>query len=182
MSQFNLRALTEMAIMTALALVLDKLVLFTMPQGGSVSLVMLPIFIVAIRWGIVEGIVTGLLVGMIQLFFGGYFLNIAQVFLDYIVSYAGIGLAGMFSASIKATPFSKKLIGLISLATLVSAFLRFIGNFLSGIIFYGSYAPKGTPVWIYSLTYNMSYIIPSAILTIVVMILLAKAMPKLFEK
>lgn len=182
MSQFNLRALTEMAIMTALAIVLDKLVLFTMPQGGSVSLVMLPIIIVAIRWGLMRGLLTGLLVGLIQLFFGGYFLNIAQVFLDYMVAYAGIGLAGLLASSIKKAPSARKQLIAIALATCLAAVCRFAGNFLSGLIFYGSYAPKDTPVWIYSLTYNMSYILPSAILTFIVLSLLTKTMPKLLVK
>lgn len=182
MSKFQLRALTEMAIMTALALVLDKIVLFTMPQGGSVSLVMLPIIIVGLRWGLAEGVITGLLVGLIQLFFGGYFLNIAQVFLDYIVSYAGIGFAGLMASQVQTARTLKNRSTAITIATLIASSLRFLGNFLSGIIFYGSYSPKGTPVWIYSLTYNLSYIIPAAILSLILLLILAKAMPKLFTK
>ena len=51
MSQSKLHVLTEIAIFSAIALVFDKLPLFTMPQGGSVSLVMLPILLLSLRHG-----------------------------------------------------------------------------------------------------------------------------------
>lgn len=86
MSQSKLHVLTEIAIFSAIALVFDKLPLFTMPQGGSVSLVMLPILLLSLRHGWLVGILSGLIVGTIQLFYGGYFLNVFQVFLDYVLS------------------------------------------------------------------------------------------------
>ncbi|WP_193434763.1 energy-coupled thiamine transporter ThiT, partial [Streptococcus suis] len=41
MSKSRLTILSEIAIFSAISLVFDKVPLFTMPQGGSVSLVML---------------------------------------------------------------------------------------------------------------------------------------------
>ena len=35
-------------------------------------------------------------------------------------------------------------------------------------MFFGHYAPEGTPAIIYSLTYNATYIVPEAIATIVI--------------
>ncbi|MFX3981361.1 energy-coupled thiamine transporter ThiT, partial [Streptococcus suis] len=49
MSTSKLPILAEVAIFSAIALVFDKNPLFTMPQGGSVSIVMLPILLLALR-------------------------------------------------------------------------------------------------------------------------------------
>lgn len=70
MSRFSLRTMAEIGVMVAIALVLNFFRLFQMPQGGSVSLEMLPIFIVALRWGTLPGVIAGALFGVAQLFFG----------------------------------------------------------------------------------------------------------------
>lgn len=181
MSQNKLRVLTELAIFSAIALVFDKLPLFTMPQGGSVSLVMLPILLLALRHGLSMGILSGAIVGIIQLFYGGYFLNVFQVFLDYVLSYAGIGLAGCLAGQLgKKSNFSQQAL-IIGLAATLGGSMRFIGNFLAGVIFYGDYAPEGVPVWLYSFQYNISYILPATLITIAVLIVLLKAQPGFFK-
>lgn len=181
MSQSKLHVLTEIAIFSAIALVFDKLPLFTMPQGGSVSLVMLPILLLSLRYGWLVGILSGLIVGTIQLFYGGYFLNVFQVFLDYVLSYAGIGIAGLFAPTLhRKTTLSKASITIMS-ASFLGASLRFFANFLAGIIFYADYAPADTPVWIYSFTYNISYILPSTAIACILLILLYKARPNFFR-
>lgn len=48
----RLQFLLEVAILGAISFVLDKIG-FSMPQGGSITLSMLPIIVMAFRWGIV---------------------------------------------------------------------------------------------------------------------------------
>ncbi|NQN49838.1 energy-coupled thiamine transporter ThiT [Streptococcus suis] len=182
MSKSKLAILTEIAIFSAIALVFDKLPLFTMPQGGSVSLVMLPILLVALRHGITTGLLTGGIVGTIQLFYGGYFLNIFQVFLDYALSYAGIGLAGLLAPLLTKQKDLRQAALIISLSGLLGGSIRLLATFLSGIIFYADYATPGMPVWLYSFTYNISYILPSTIIACVLLILLYKARPNFYKK
>ncbi|HFU4116011.1 TPA: energy-coupled thiamine transporter ThiT [Streptococcus suis] len=182
MSKSKLAILTEIAIFSAIALVFDKLPLFTMPQGGSVSLVMLPILLVALRHGLTTGLLTGGIVGTIQLFYGGYFLNIFQVFLDYALSYAGIGLAGLVAPLLLKQKDLKEASLIISLAGLLGGSVRLLATFLSGIIFYADYATPGMPVWLYSFTYNISYILPSTVIACILLILLFKAQPNFFKK
>ena len=50
---------------------------------------------------------------------------------------------------------------------LVGAAGRFACSFVSGIVFFGSNAPAGQPVAIYSALYNLSYIGPSLILCVI---------------
>ncbi|MDE1455892.1 energy-coupled thiamine transporter ThiT, partial [Bacillus paralicheniformis] len=44
-----------------------------------------------------------------------------------------------------------------------------------------NYAPEGTPVWIYSLVYNGTYMLPSFIVCTIVLCLLLLTAPKLLE-
>jgi len=46
-------------------------------------------------------------------------------------------------------------------------FARFGAHFVSGIVFFGAYAPAGQPVALYSLIYNATYMGPSAALCLV---------------
>jgi thiamine transporter len=158
--------------MTALASVLDRLKLFEMPQGGSITLVMLPILFIAFRRGLRAGLLTGFLVGLIQLLIGGYFLNPLQVLFDYLLAMTAVGTAGLFR--------NKSLKNLFA-GTLLASALRLLSNFISGVVYYGSYAPKGTPVWLYSLLYNSSYILPAATISFLVLVLLWKFQRQLFE-
>ncbi|HEM5503374.1 energy-coupled thiamine transporter ThiT [Streptococcus suis] len=181
MSTSKLPILAEVAIFSAIALVFDKIPLFTMPQGGSVSLVMLPILLLALRHGLGVGVLTGGIVGTIQLFYGGYFLNVFQVFLDYALSYAGIGLAGLVAPTLSKQKNLKNAILIITLASFLGGSIRLVATFLSGIIFYTDYAPAGTPVWLYSFTYNISYILPSTAIASILLILLYKARPGFYN-
>lgn len=181
MSKSKLHVLTEIAIFSAIALVFDKFPLFTMPQGGSVSLVMLPILLLSLRHGWLVGILSGLIVGTIQLFYGGYFLNLFQVFLDYVLSYAGIGFAGIAATFLHKQSKLSQASLFISLASLLGGSIRLLATYLSGIIFYADYAPADKPVWIYSFTYNISYILPSTAIACILLILLYKARPNFFR-
>ncbi|HEM4474761.1 TPA: energy-coupled thiamine transporter ThiT [Streptococcus suis] len=177
----KLPILAEVAIFSAIALVFDKIPLFTMPQGGSVSLVMLPILLLALRHGLGVGVLTGGIVGTIQLFYGGYFLNVFQVFLDYAFSYAGIGLAGLVAPTLSKQNNLKNATLIITLASFLGGSIRLLATFLSGIIFYADYAPYGMPVWFYSFTYNISYILPSTAIASILLILLYRARPGFYN-
>ncbi|MGQ7419088.1 energy-coupled thiamine transporter ThiT [Streptococcus suis] len=181
MSKSKLSILAEVAIFSAIALVFDKIPLFTMPQGGSVSLVMLPILLLALRHGLGVGVLTGGIVGTIQLFYGGYFLNVFQVFLDYALSYAGIGLAGLVAPTLSKQKDLKNATLIITLASFLGGSIRLLATFLSGIIFYADYAPDGMPVWCYSFTYNISYILPSTAIASILLILLYRARPGFYN-
>lgn len=146
-----------------------------MPQGGSITLVMLPIFLVALRRGLGAGLLAGLLTGVIQLIFGGYFLNVFQVFLDYILAYAAVGLIGLAKSNQTAQQLPRLLA-----CGLLAGLIRLTSHVLSGIIFYGDYAPAGTPVWPYSLIYNGSFLIPALLLAILALVLLHRSRPQFF--
>ena len=172
MSYFSTRVLIQTAMMTALAVVLDKLAIYQMPEGGSVTLVMLPLLMIAFRFGARAGLFAGGCTGLLQLIFGGHFLNPIQVTLDYLLAYSAVGIAGFCR--------HKTLLSL-SLYSILASLARLFWHVLAGIVFYADYAPEETPVWIYSLTYNLSYMLPSTVLTLLILLTLYKRKPLWLE-
>src|SRR5690625_7842515 len=77
----------EVAILTALALLLDIIPFLKFkiwPAGGSISLAMIPVFIIAFRWGIKGGLLSGFLWGILQIAIGdAYILNFWQGLIEY---------------------------------------------------------------------------------------------------
>ena len=60
--------------------------------------------------------------------------------------------------------------------------LRFLCHFLSGMIIWDVYAPEGQPIWLYSLTYNGSYMLVETVLTAAAVALLYAPLMRLSEK
>ncbi|MCC2527894.1 energy-coupled thiamine transporter ThiT [Bacillus halotolerans] len=179
--------LIEIAIMTAAAVILDIVsgMFLRMPQGGSVSIMMIPIFLISFRWGVKAGLTTGLLTGLVQIAIGNLFLqHPVQLLLDYIAAFAVVGISGFFASAVRKSALSRakgKLIVSIICAVFIGSFLRYAAHVISGAVFFGSFAPKGTPVWIYSLTYNATYMIPSFIICAIVLCLLFITAPRLLK-
>ena len=157
--KWDTRVMVEIAVAAALALILGMLRIYRMPYGGSVTLEMVPLFVVSLRHGVGAGVWSGFIVGILNLFLDPYIIHPIQLVMDYPLPFAALGLAGMFPR--------KPMIGLV-----LGTAGRYAVHVLSGAIFFGAYAPEGMNPWIYSLGYNASYIIPNGILAIVVIGLL----------
>ena len=65
-SHLRLRALCEGAIFIALAQVLSYLKLYELPQGGSITIEMLPIFLYCARWGFGPGMLASFAYSILQ--------------------------------------------------------------------------------------------------------------------
>lgn len=153
------QVVTEVGVAVALAAVLSLIRVFRMPQGGSVSLEMVPIFYVALRRGAGTGILAGLVLGMVKLVLEPFVVHPIQFLMDYPLAFGLLGVAGFFSRLPLAGVF-------------VGSAGRFLMHLLSGVIFFASYAPEGSNVWVYSATYNASYMVPELAIALIVMLLL----------
>ena len=100
MKRNQVRIMTEIGMAVALAAILNFIPLWRMAQGGSVSLEMLPILIIALRWGAGSGMMAGVVYGLVQLALGPFIIHPAQLVLDYPLPYMLVGLAGIFSNKI----------------------------------------------------------------------------------
>lgn len=177
--------LVEIALTTALSAVLSMLAV-RLPiniAGGSVSFALLPILVLGLRRGVGPAVVAGALFGFADMLIEPYFITPVQVALDYPIAYAAVGLAGL-----GAKPY-RNMLERSAFAGSVTAFAymalggagRFAAAFVSGIVFFGANAPAGQPVWIYSLVYNLSYIVPSFVIcaaaALIILPLLERAVP-----
>ncbi len=158
---FTVRMLSSGALCVALAFVLSCITLWRLPQGGSITPAsMLPIFVFAYLYGPVPGIAAGAVNGLLQLLQGAYVIHPVQFLLDYILPFAILGCAGLFRKD-KQLP----------LGIAVGSFLRFSLHVLSGVVFFYMYAPAGQNVWLYSVLYNGSYMLPETVICLAISLL-----------
>lgn len=164
------KKLTLAGMLIALATVLSFIKIFDMPYGGSVTAgSMVPIIIFSMMSDLKWGITQALVYSLIQLMLGWYappaqtFVSFAAVILlDYVIAFGGLGLAG---------PIRRRLGGgyaATAAGVVIVLFIRFLCHFLSGILIWGSLAPEGQPVWLYSLLYNGGYMLGETVVTVVV--------------
>jgi thiamine transporter len=160
-ARWGVRALAEIGVAIALAAVLGQVRLFVMPQGGSVSLELLPIIFIAVRRGVVPAAVTGLLYGLLQLGLPGAFVyHPAQAALDYPLAFMALCAAGFVDVRGFKT---------LALAVFLALGARFVFHFLSGLIFFASYAPEWEAPWLYAATYNLLYLLPEGVFTAILL-------------
>jgi thiamine transporter len=189
MKRNNTRAMVECSLMIAVGTVLSQIKLFTMPYGGSVTLVsMLPFVVVSYRHGVKWGLFTGFVNSILQMltnFYlppaGTFTAVVAMILLDYMLAFMCLGLACIF-----AKPFKNHKIG-IAVGTSAVCVLRFLCSFLSGALLWGSYQSyydwaAGLSVWEYSFIYNGSYMLPEMIITSAAAVLIASLAPQFFKK
>ena len=131
-SNLTLRALTEGAVMVALAQVLSYLKLFELPQGGSITVAMLPIFVYCARWGFGPGMLASFAYSVLQLLLdGAYAWGWQSMLGDYIVAFSVLGLAGLFHKQEKG----------FFTGTVVGSLARFLVHYLVGVWVWGEYMP-----------------------------------------
>ncbi|GAA0078522.1 energy-coupled thiamine transporter ThiT [Clostridium sp. CTA-5] len=139
---FTPQLIARIGIALALATILKMLRIYHFPQGGSITFgSMIPILLIAFMYGPEIGFLTGFLYGIITFLMDPYILHPVQVLFDFPLPFLSLGLAGFFK--------NKKYIG-VTLAILT----RFMCHFISGVAFFGSYAPEGVSPALYSLSIN----------------------------
>ena len=168
MKNIRLRALTEGAILIALAEILSFLPLYKLPWGGSIDLAMLPVILFCTRWGFGSGMIMAVAHGLLQtLFEGGIAIGWQSILGDFLIAYAVLGLAGLFKG--KFCP-----------AVLVACGTRFLVHYVVGATVWAEYMPETffgmtmTTPWLYSALYNGAYMLPDLVLILVVYVLLQK--------
>ena len=155
--------IAEIVTFVALATVLSFIIIYTLPQGGSITAgSMVPIIWLALRRGPKIGLAAGVLYGAIQFIVMPYAIDPIQVALDYPLAFGVLGLAGFFQ---KQPP----------LGAAVGITGRFIMHFIAGVVYWAPlYAPELNP-FVYSAVYNGSYLVPELIASGAIIYLLQKS-------
>lgn len=164
-SRNGLRALCEGAILVALAQILSYIKLMELPNGGSLTPAMFPIILLAVRWGLKQGLLGGFVFGLLQfLFDGGFALGWQSMLGDYLVAFTLLGLAGVFCRH-KWGIFPGIVLGCTA---------RFLTHYVVGATLWAEWMPDEffnmtmTNPWIYSLLYNGSYMLPNMLLALII--------------
>jgi thiamine transporter len=214
MTQTNTRRLTESAILIAIATVLElvsDLFPLSLPFGGGFTIMsMLPIVLISYRYGIKWGLFSGFVYSIIQMLIG--FKTVSAFFMpgdeqmvlwraivvclfDYIFAYTALGFGGLFRNKFKKPATS------LAVGSVVALSLRFLMHFISGALFFGSWAEWfftqdaiasfGATIlsnfsgfslaMLYSFIYNATYMIPEIILTSIGAVVIGK-IPTLNKK
>lgn len=157
---FSTKALTYSAILLALGISANQIKVFSLPQGGSMTLFSM-IFIVFIGYmfGLRVGLIAGISFGLLNLLIKPEVYTPVQAIIDYILAFGALGLSGFFADK------KDKLI----FAYLVSIIGRFVFAVFSGYVFFGSYAPEGWNPLLYSIWYNLSYIGTEGVITVLLL-------------
>jgi len=154
------KAMVTSAVLVALSIALNQIILFRMPQGGSITAFsMLPIVVCAYLFGVRRGMMAGMCVGLIDLIFNPYVIHPIQMLLDYPLAFGALAFAGLMRTR-KFGLISGYIVGLLS---------RYFCSVLSGIIFFGQYAPEGFNAFTWSIYYNISYLGVEGALTVIVL-------------
>lgn len=167
----NTKRLVESAILIALGTVLS-LFSFSGPWalGGGITICsMLPLVILAQRYGTRWGVFSALVYAVLQMILGfsnvQYAQNVWQaiaiILFDYIIAFGVIGFSAAFNGVIKNRPVA------IAVGTIVTLLGRLACHFISGWVIWEALWPNelgwAAPVW--SIAYNASYMIPEILIT-----------------
>ena len=155
--KFDAKTIARIGLAVALAFILDMLKVYRLTNGGG-SITpgsMIPILFISFLYGPAIGMFTGFCFGIFNLILDPYILNPVQVLFDYPLPFMMVGAAGFFKNKYMGTTFAMV--------------LRFIFHFISGVAFFGSYAPDNVSPFIYSLTVNGIHIGGELIVCLVIL-------------
>ncbi|MBR1417952.1 MAG: energy-coupled thiamine transporter ThiT [Synergistaceae bacterium] len=173
-NRLNIKVMLEGALCIALAVVLDKLNLFRMPNGGSIDLELVPLIIFAWRHGLKLGLCIGALTGVTQFLLSPYYVHPIQVIADYPLATCCVGLSAC--KLFKNFNNINKILGII-----LAGACQIACHTFSGAVFFAQYAPAGQNPWIYSMLYNLPVMSIKYILSGIAAFMLYKALNKAFK-
>lgn len=168
MEKKNIIKLTETAIMLAMSTVLSLIAIVKMPFGGDITACsMLPMIILAYRYGFGYGLITCSLYGAIQLLLGLNNLSycatwiavIAVILLDYILAFGCCSLSGLFKNR-------KSQVNALIFGSLSACAGRFILHTIAGSTVWAGLSIPTKDAFIGSILYNSAYMIPETIITV----------------
>lgn len=153
--------------MLALTTILSVVAIAKLPYGGSITFAsMLPMTIIAYRYGFTWGLLTGATYGLIQMLLGMDTLSyatsvtavIAIILLDYIFAFMTTAIGGLFRKN-------SNQIASLTVATLLVCIVRYVFHVISGCTVWAGLSIPTSDALIYSLIYNATYMLPELIIT-----------------
>lgn len=152
-SASDTKQLAYAGVCIATAFALSYVKFFSLPMGGSVTLVsMLPIMLYAYMFGAKRGVLVGVIYGLLQCIQSPQIYEPVQVLLDYPIAFGALGLAGIFKGmkGLKGNMLLEFVLGMV-----VACVGRYVSHVLSGyFVFYSWSVFEAGKELLYSLAYN----------------------------
>ena len=159
--KLNAKQLAFSAVAITLAVVTNFFTIAQLPFGGQVTLFrMFFICLIGYLYGPKVGFLTGVAYGFLDLMLEPYVVHPVQLLLDYPIAFGCLGLSGVFA---------KSKFGLVK-GYAFGVLGRYLCHAISGLIFFSIYAGSQNPI-IYTAVYNATYIVPEAVLTIILLLI-----------
>ena len=156
-AKISMKTLTYTGLAMSIAFMLSFITIYTMPQGGSLTLMsMFFVSIIGFWFGPAIGLVAGLSYGLLQIVQGAWVIHPIQLLLDYPLAFGMLGLSGFFY----------KMKGGLYIGFIVGCLGRFVMSTLAGWFYWIGIDSPGS-LWA-SMLYNGSYVFPEMALTLVV--------------
>ena len=170
-TQSATRRLVLSAMLLAIATVLSMIKIVDMPYGGSVTLAsMLPVVIIAYRFGTPWGLVSGFVYSIIQMLLGlknfsyvtGAASIIALALLDYLLAFTALGLGGIFRKKNGSQPAA------FVAGSLLVALIRYLCHVISGATVWAGVSIPTAAALQYSAIYNATYMLPEMLVLVII--------------
>lgn len=158
-TRWDSRRIANAAMCVAIAFILSCIRLYKMPQGGSITPAsMLPLAAFALACGPMQGAMVGCAYGLLELIQDPSIIHPIQLLVDYPLAFAALALGGLAGY----LPVKDRL--KLPIAVVIGSIGRYCMAVLSGTVFFAEYAPVGQSALVYSLIYNISYLVPDAMI------------------
>lgn len=185
---FTVRLMVEDALFAALAMALNLI----KPNMGllNISFGFIPIAFLALKRGFLNGMISGLIFGILDLFLRGLgtpnVVSVVQALFEYIVAFTLIGLVGLVHRPLQMV-IQKKQHGFAVLSIFIGALLGCLGKFachtIASATFFSKYLtiPKHSNIWIAALLYQAPSFFTTFIIATFCLLLIYAIRPSLYE-
>lgn len=159
-----------MSLTVSICFLIGFFPILRLPFGGSITIgKMVPLVFFTYFYGLKSGMFAGFIYSALQMIISFHIppaktpaAFILAVLLDYMIPYLSVG----FTAVFKGIFDNIKKYFMVSIV--FSYMVRFFCSTCSGIIIWNEYIPKEYNIWLYSLFYNLIYIVPEMLIALIV--------------
>lgn len=170
--------ITYMAAYVALYIILKYVGAFipflAMPNGGSIEIELIVLFIASFHLGYAKGLAVAVISLLVQfLFFPMYIISPLQFLFDYFFPLAVCGMAAFIS---------HEKLWQQELAIVVMMLLKTLCTVISGAYFWmeSGVVAGSAPAWIFSITYNYPYNLATMVVCMILVPVVYRRLKKVF--
>ena len=154
-------------------------------NGGSIGFALVAVLVIGYRRGWLPALLTGLIMGGLDIATSAYIIHPAQLLLDYILPYALVAVGCIFKIFFDKSKTKGQGILWIIIGTTIGGLCKLLSHYLAGVIFWAdspfAWGLTGINIYLYCFIYNFAFIGPSIVLSAGLIIALYLRAPFIFK-